>query len=1111
MKSYCQTRKTLKMTVIASALELAIVLTATAHAVSTEYSQNGIFKVSFIDEGEYIPGGEDIAEAYKTTVSTRNVTPYKPHLMKGVNYWDEIFSSKGIKNRNGALAIFAYDKENAEGYSPVDPKYMGLEDVRTALEDQIITGKVYNCSSYYGMGTFNWYLDPYVSVLSPNHNGVSIFEVSVHEIAHSLGLTAAAEEYASTFQSHLYGKVEGSTEYERFTLENYNQMVVGTGVESGVYFRGDNVTEVLQGALGDQIPVNGQEGSPAKRDLSHLELQNSFLSHQEWCNYNNLMEAELAVFQDLGYTIDRRKFYGSSEYGDNKFYINTAPFYARNAEGTAYLTGQPNTATMGVGFHIYGSNNNIIQAADLLADGTGAVGIRIDGATNTITIAPTVKVTANGDHGYGLLVAYGKNHQVISRGRILATGNGGVAVRFDFGGNGMGDEKEYRGSYMRTAEGVNKNISGYVDGEADHYQLNLDGPLASSFDLSGSLEGSYAAIYIAGNAYVNQINVLKGAAIRGDIISMWDPGDSRIQAAAGTDLFTSLNFGYGVNDDGGSTGSADSSFALTLEGSIRGDKSLCMTHEAGTLKILGTVAVYSLENRGYLAMMGTDADGYSASISSSFTAAPGSALETGFNPDGSVDRIKAETATLDGSWVLRPNRGFYQDKALISPQFPVTAAISGSFAGVVAKEAFSPTLKMRITNNNPHSPEVEMYRDRDAYAQYARRDTDRNVGRALYEISAVAQGEMQQLLTVLDYSDLQGQTVSSALGQLGPATFDYGTIAALKDSAAVSGQMLRHMQFTALGSRYSGSYGSDTLLAQNSYALTPATGRVSDRKIVGFLMPYGDYTRQNGSGGLDNMKSYSGGIVAGVECVRAEGISYGIHGGVSYRNTRVSNDNSSKIESRGLFVGLHGVLAPVEWGGFYTEGQFRVGWYENDSKRDISFGSFAKRVKGSYDSFTSGLMLGGGYDFNSGTLSFGPLVCAEYSHVHSRSFTEKNGGAASLKVKSTNADSLVVTVGGHLLKLWQPSQYIGIRADLRAGLKHEFLDDDFRTRASFADYGAYTFESHTKGAGRNSIFCQSELTLENRNNGLFGTVTFGYDHYRRANIFNVGLRAGWRF
>ncbi|WP_078928153.1 autotransporter domain-containing protein [Succinivibrio dextrinosolvens] len=314
-----------------------------------------------------------------------------------------------------------------------------------------------------------------------------------------------------------------------------------------------------------------------------------------------------------------------------------------------------------------------------------------------------------------------------------------------------------------------------------------------------------------------------------------------------------------------------------------------------------------------------------------------------------------------------------------------------------------------------------------------------------------------------------------------------------------------------LSSRYNNLYNSDSLMASNSYDLNSGIKGVSDRKIIGFVIPYGDFTKQSGNNGLDNMRSYSGGVVLGAECVRDDGVTYGIHGGLSIRNTKVKAENVSKIDSQGLFVGLHGSISPEEWGGYYAEGQVKAGWYENQSKRHIDFNNYSRRAKGDYSTYSTGLILGGGYDFTYGTLSFGPMAYTEYNFIHNQGFTEKSGGGTNLKVKSSNANSLQTTLGGHLLKMWSPSQEIGLSADFRTGFRHEFLDDDFRTRASFSDYGAYSFESYTKGAGRNSIFCQSELTLENRKYRTFASLTFGYEHHRNADIYNVGIKAGLRF
>lgn len=885
-----------------------------------------------------------------------------------------------------------------------------------------------------------------------------------------------------------------------------DSFIVGPGQTSGVYFVGDNVSEVLNGIL-PGVPVNGTEFGNGF-ELSHLELAHSMMSHQNYRNYVTLMEAEMAVFQDIGYKIDRRNFYGSSEYRNGQTYTNTNPFYARNAEGTAYIAGKPNTATLGVGFHLYGSNNTITQGADLLADGRGGTGIRADGSGNKIKIQASTRITANGDHGTGILMAYGKDNTIVSRGTIEATGTGGKAVAFDFGMNMLGDSIESRGSYIRTIKGTKSDTSGEVEG----YELNLDGPLVSTFDLSGSIEGSYASIYIARNALVSNINILKGASIKGDIISEWDPENTRIQATSGTDLYTHLNFGYGVNADGTSTGSGDSSFAMTLEGSIAGYKSLKINHAAGTLNISGTVEAYDLVNSGYLAIKDASDDKYSALIKNDFTTT--GTLETGFYADSTSDKIKVgNNALVQGNWVLRPNRDFYSNNAKISPEFPVVAAgtLTKNFSTANAVGSFSPTLNMRITNNNANSPEIEMYRDSDAYSKYAESGADAEVGSALYGIASEAHGDMQELITSLDFSDMQGRSVTSALKQLGPSAFDYGSMTALKDSTAVTGEMMRHMQGTMLSSRYNNLYNSDSLMASNSYDLNSGFKGVQDRKLIGFVIPYGDYTKQSGSNGLDNMRSYSGGVVVGAECVRDDGVSYGIHGGLSIRNTKVKAENISKIDSQGLFVGLHGSISPEEWGGYYAEGQVKAGWYENQSKRYIDFNNYSRRAKGNYSTYSTGLSLGGGYDFTYGSLSFGPMAYTEYNFIHNEGFKEKDGGGTNLKVKSTNANSLQTTLGGHLLKMWSPSQEIGITADFRTGFKHEFLDDKFHTRASFSDYGSYSFESYTKGAGRNSIFCQSELTLENRKYKTFASLTFGYEHHRNADIYNVGIKAGLRF
>jgi hypothetical protein len=244
------------------------------------------------------------------------------------------------------------------------------------------------------------------------------------------------------------------------------------------------------------------------------------------------MEVELAVMQDLGYKIDREAWFGHSVYGDGKTFTNTQGYSARNEAGTSYIKGKPSSVPLGIGLHIYGSRNTVTQAADILTNGTGATGIRVDGMRNTVIVPAATKIHADGLRGNGILIAYGRDQVVNQAGTVTAKGKGGTGVRFDFGSSTNGAEDEYRGSYIRYKRSV-KEETGAIDNpknlkltDMDENVFNaaadeLNGPQVREYNLTGSLSGAENAIYISRNAFVKNINVKEGASISGNITSDW--------------------------------------------------------------------------------------------------------------------------------------------------------------------------------------------------------------------------------------------------------------------------------------------------------------------------------------------------------------------------------------------------------------------------------------------------------------------------------------------------------------------------------------------------------------------------------------------------------------
>ena len=449
-----------------------------------------------------------------------------------------------------------------------------------------------NNGAYYG-----WIYEP-LTQQQQSESAVSLRAVLYHEIAHALGIICGTKDEneagntnkkyvfsdwsdgSNNFASHLVDQkgnyaaegqeISSSDGAGVFFVENLAADKLSAASKAGrVYFVGENVNEVLGGTGEkvkkfqnvDGIPILGWENG--RPEFSHINLARGLMSHHTYRSYTALMEAELAIMQDIGYDIDRRNFFGRSIYSDGNGtdgnpFKNTQGYFARNAAGTAYELGKENTATLGVGLHVYGSNNNILQttdaakgagSADLLACGTGGAGIRIDGVRNTITVDQGVTVSADGENGRGVLVAYGNNNKVVIDGTVTAAGAGGDGVRFDFGSNSLGGNEEYRGSYLRYYRKVDDRDGTIQD--SDNIQLDfvidrdsiadgdLKGPMGS-LEINGKLHGRDHAVYIAKNAFVDKIEVNNGARIAGDIVSDWKHFDNGL-----------YDGGWGENKDQG--------------------------------------------------------------------------------------------------------------------------------------------------------------------------------------------------------------------------------------------------------------------------------------------------------------------------------------------------------------------------------------------------------------------------------------------------------------------------------------------------------------------------------------------------------------------------------
>ena len=529
--------------------------TGTAAASSDYTTANNVFHLHFLDEGETDPSDEDETSTY--TLSAFQ----KQSIALAAERWSYIL--RDGKRMPLHILVSTDDAFNASGgteFLDDPPREDGIYPSLsyTMLMTESPSSKKYGGFMVIGKEMF----PPTVPETDlwtplPQEDSPSLQPLVFHEFGHVMGMIDVVDESMTphfpsalfTFQRFLYDHrgvrakpnlAIKTDNYQPDSDEYFDFPGFSVNYDGRLrlpYFYGPEVARVLAGEqlktydtfgrpIGQRvpgIPLKGNEGWPDQDYLDgipHSELRNSLMSHQWWRNYNTFMELELAIFQDLGYSIDRRDFFGRSIYGDEQEVYNTAPYAARTADHTDYIRGAYSRTPWGMGLHIYGSRNRVTQAADLLTEGAAAVGIRVDGVKNDVDVAGGTTIRADGKNGNGLLVAYGRDHRLTLRpdSRVTALGHGGIGAAFDFGTNLMGKNGGARASYAAFSKNT----------ELIPAAVAMNGPLVSDFTVQGTIVGRRAAIYMSDNAYVKNITVGTGAHIEGDIINKWQYDDSDI-------------------------------------------------------------------------------------------------------------------------------------------------------------------------------------------------------------------------------------------------------------------------------------------------------------------------------------------------------------------------------------------------------------------------------------------------------------------------------------------------------------------------------------------------------------------------------------------------------
>ncbi|WP_207625625.1 autotransporter outer membrane beta-barrel domain-containing protein [Paenalcaligenes suwonensis] len=1037
--------------------------------------------------------------------STWNLSDqHKAQLIAATHYWSEIIQP--VTGKNPAILNVGTATGNWGGSASSHNATMqdgAPTTVQAALTDQYYTNLSYGAHGAITVtdkvGTMDWSAAPY----TPSHialsSETSLSTVMIHEIAHALGVASNAfsvidqnnNRVAGFGDSNYYGfdawsmhlRDDNDNPARAGQYINCNGCYVPAGEDAfdvrndQAYFTGSHVSDVLNGAMkGLPMRIGTDYGPYDQPFFSHIELKNGLMSHQYYRNYTTLMEAELAALQDIGYTIDRRNFYGSSVYGDGQTLTNNNPYFGRNATGTDYLANTYNSATLGLGLHVYGSHNSITQNADLLSAGAGGGGIRVDGEGNNLKIAPGVRVYADGENGRAVMFAYGKDHTLTHRGDVQALGDNGIAVSFDFGHNSRGDATGYRGSYILSTYDSTPQKDAQIWSE-------LNGALVSSFDLTGRVAGKKAAIFMSENAYVEDINVMQGAHISGDIISDYSELDDNHNLR-----LTQLRFGLEADEEGRATHHADANFAIGYAGNIVG-QNISFQALGGTSVLTGnhdlfevlvdrnaTLAgrgEYTIATNRYFNNRGTlfvPQVGDAITVHGNYDQTAAGTLQVAFNNQQQISSLIVNgRADIDGSIMFTPEQGYYHNGFTVtSDQWLQANAINGGFTDM-STAIVSPTLTATTTDNGQNSYTVALGRQEDAYSHYADGQNAQAVGVALYGVANSETPELQGLITMLDFSAIDGSDIRAALPQLSSEAYASAQGVLMQDSAATR---------NAANNRLQQAFGPEFSVAV-AQASKDASGTAA------WVSMHNRWNKQSGNSNTARTTSTLDGFTMGVDTSLNQNWRLGVLAGYGHSSFKIRDraaSGSSNTYSLGAYAGSEWEVAG---GALGLRSGLAYAWHDVDMKRSVAFAGFSDSLSADYKAGTFQVFGEVGYKLNvSQSTVVEPYASVAYVRLHTDGFDEKGKNGVALAVNSATMDTTLSTLGVRVAgSMDLGNAAVTARADL--GWRHASGDVIPTSTASFVA-GSNNFVALGNSIGKDTALVETGFDVALSKNAKFG-------------------------
>jgi fibronectin-binding autotransporter adhesin len=234
-----------------------------------------------------------------------------------------------------------------------------------------------------------------------------------------------------------------------------------------------------------------------------------------------------------------------------------------------------------------------------------------------------------------------------------------------------------------------------------------------------------------------------------------------------------------------------------------------------------------------------------------------------------------------------------------------------------------------------------------------------------------------------------------------------------------------------------------------------------------WMTGFGDFVTVDADSNANGYDFTTGGVSLGIDYRILDHLVIGVMG--DYAHTWTSLNPSGHID---VDTGRGGVYATWYNHGLYLNGAIYGGHNSYESSRSTLGGLAAGSTEGAeFSTFA-----GGGYDFNFGHLTVGPIASIQYTYANIDGFSEKSS-LAPLEIHSASAESLRTDFGFRASFHWQIGKIL-VEPAIKAAWEHEYKYSALPITAGFAAIPGPAATFFGPSEGHDSAVVSAGITVQ---------------------------------